>query len=506
MALDAAEGWDRFNRFVPEKPTGEQDADWMRVPRELGAELLGASAPAEPRDGGLGIVAELAGVVANPVRTAHALVNFGLGLRAGDEGPSFRVLSHAGSRSGRTLTLQQQTEGHDIVGARVRVHFGRSGDFVVTGRALADLRLRTPRASIRTTPAEAAKSATAALELPAESVRSTDLQCFPMPGGEARWVWRVGLLSEEPVADVRAYLDAETLQLTLSYNIASALSGRATIFPRNPTTPAVEVALGDLGPKPTDQLSGSRLVVVPSELPPLVQPQRDFRIDQAELAFDEPNAYYHLRRGLRYFTALKGRRRRFASPPFRPLATVVRHRPSRNNAFYVPETGKLLFGSFDVGSSALSADILYHELGHAISDNASRLSRGLPGSESRGLSEGYSDYFAESALDNPLMCDWVAPTQARNAADPTLRFAPAFLGPEHDTGSVWAAVLWGLRSQVGPSDADQIAYDSLYLVGPDSTFSDARQALQTVNKELFAGGKLGQDCAAVIDDEWAKRT
>lgn len=507
MAVSSPEAWDRFNRFIPARPVLERASAWIDVPREQTAELVADLAPPilRAREGG-GAVG-LGRGIADSLRVASSLMRLGLGTGVGRPEPDFRVVSHASSRSGRTLTLQQQAEGRDVVGATVKVHFGRSGDFVLTGRALSNLRLRSPRASVRTTAEAAGAAAAGALDLPRESVHAVELQSFPVADDEATWVWRVSLVSDEPVADVRAYLDATTLELTLSYNIASAASGPANVYPRNPkVSPAIQRQLVELDGGPPFRLAGARLVVTPSRVPPLERPVSDYLVRVGDLEFDEPNAYYHLRRGLRYFTALKGRRRAYASPPFRPVNAIVRHRPSRNNSFYVPDTGQLLFGSFDVGSSALSAEMLYHELGHAISDNASKLSRGLAGSQSRGLSEGYSDYFADSALDNPWMCDWVAPAFARNAADPNLRFGPGFAGLEHDTGAVWSGVLWGIRTQMGQADADRIAFESLYLVGPESTFEDGRRALQTANKELFGAGKTAHDGAAVIDQEWARRT
>jgi hypothetical protein len=500
MAVESPAGWERFNRYVPEPATVEREADWVDIPAAAIPGIRYLVQP-EPTSYSAGLFRRRLGAIARSVMAE------GLGIPSSEPEPQFREASHAASRSGRTLTYQQQLDGHDVVGATAKVHFGRSGDFVVTGRARTRLRLRKPRSSIGRTPGEAAAAAAHALDLPVENALEPKLQVLPSPDDEARWVWRVAVLSDDPVADVRAYVDADSLELVLSYNIASALRGKATIYPRNPVaTPAIEVSLSDLGPAPPNRLSGARLVVTPNNVAPLERPDRDFRVGAADLAFDEPNAYYHLRRALRYFTTLKGRHRRFDKPPFRPIDAIVRFRPAMQNSFYIPDKARIVFGPFQVGSGALAADILYHELGHAVSDNASRLSRGLAGSQSRGLSEGYSDYFAESALDDPHMLEWAFPAQARNAADPALRFAPGFVGKEHDVGGVWAAVLWGMRTQVGQADADRIAFDSLYLVGPDSTFADGRRSLLTVNGELFAAGKIGQDCAAVINAEWAKRT
>jgi hypothetical protein len=83
------------------------------------------------------------------------------------------------------------------------------------------------------------------------------------------------------------------------------------------------------------------------------------------------------------------------------LQAVVRDRASRRNAYYLPTQGKLRFGDFDAGPSALSADVLYTSSGtlsattHRSWDEASRLTV-------TGSSGGYSDYFAHAALGNPV--------------------------------------------------------------------------------------------------------
>ena len=304
--------------------------------------------------------------------------------------------------------LQQQVQGHDVVGANLKVNVAPSGAFVVTGRPMGDLAARAPRRPVAVTPEQATAAAAAMFDLEPSAARETKLEVFPLADGSARWSYRVSLVLEEPCADVRAYIDAVDLSLLLSFNIASALRGRASIVRIDPlrTPTLVEVGLADLGPTPADQLAGGRLIVTPGRMPGVARSNRDFRMVEADAGFDEANAFYHLRSALRYFGSLRGRRR-FPSPPFRPIRAVVRDHTSPNNAFFRPLNNDLRFG--DVGSrpTARSADIIYHEFSHAISDVAARLGRAPLDSESRGLSEGYSDYFANSILDDPRFAVWV---------------------------------------------------------------------------------------------------
>lgn len=516
MAVSSPAGWDRFTRINLTPDTIDPDPAVLRARSPMFDRVARGPAMFPSAAAGSVFLRGSHPPAAASVRAARELVaSLGMGAGSSSRWGSLRSAADLRSRVGRTVVLQQHIRGHDVVGARVKVHFGRNGEFVVTGRPLAELRERTPRDEVRTTARDAKQAAASAFDLDVSTVRDTKLQSFPVSVGEARWVWRVAMVVDQPkgndpVADVRAYFDARSLEVLLSYNIASALRGRANVFPQNPgRTPQIrDVGLWDLGPIPHDQLAGARLIVLPGTPPPLSETARDFRLSEDARGFDEANAYFQLRSALRYYTALRGRRR-FASPPFRPVRAIVRDRASRNNAYFLPSVGTLRFGDFDVGTttrpSARSADILYHELGHAVSDNAAKLGRGPRDSQARGLSEGYSDYFASSALHDPRVCDWVAPDRTRDCSDPNARFAPDFSGDEHTTGNVWAAVLWGIRARTGPQDADRVAFESMYLLDATSTFDDGREALRIVGEELARSGKIATDPSATISAEWQRR-
>ncbi len=417
-----------------------------------------------------------------------------------------RAASITGSRAGTSIVLQQQVEGHDVVGANVKVNVAPSGAFVVTGRPIGDLAGRTPLQPASAKPEQASATAAALFDVEASAVRETKLLVFPTADGSARWAYRVSLLIEDPCADVRAYIDARDLNLLLSFNIASALRGRASIFPVDPKrSPAlVDVSLADLGPTPADQLAGGRLIVTTGRPPGLARGDRDFRLTDADAGFDEANAFYHLRGALRYFGGLRGRRR-FPSPPFRPIRAIVRDPASSGNAFFRPIKNDLSFGDVQGRPTARSADVLYHEFTHAVSHFAARLGNSLQDSQTRGLNEGFSDYFAATVLDDPHFAVWVAPGGARDASDPTLRFPPGFVGSEHDTGAVWAAVLWGIRAKAGAKDTDRIVFESLFLLSEQSTFEDALRALVSADALLVSSGQMAKSHASTIRAEFQKR-
>jgi hypothetical protein len=211
-----------------------------------------------------------------------------------------RAAAVTGSRAGTNVVLQQTIEGHDVVGANVKVTFAPSGAFVVTGRPLGDVAARGPSQAATATPDEAGNAAAAAFDLEPASVLDTKLEVFPLAGGDARWAYRVSLVVEEPCADVRAYIDAATLDVLLSFNIASAaVPARARVYPKDPLrTPTLRsVRLGDLAPGA--ELTGGRLVVTPFTLPAISRPDRDFRMADVERLLPPASGAAVLRRAAR---------------------------------------------------------------------------------------------------------------------------------------------------------------------------------------------------------------
>jgi len=509
MALSTPPSWERFTQVnvsldavsgspaISPRPSGAFGASFMPIAAEEDSNAIFVRREAPIDRGRVGTAAETA-------RRVFAALNVAPEEATAKE--CVRPVSTSGSRAdGRTVVLQQHVRGHDIVGANLKVHFSPSGAVVVTGRPLGDVRAREPRDQATVSAGDAGAAAAALFDLDPASVHETKLVVFPLAEGGARWAWRITLLVDDPVADVRAYVDAANRSVLLSFNVVSALRGRASIYAIDPlrTPTCRNVSLAELGPMPDDVLAGRRLVVSTGKPPALSRRDRDFRLTDADAGFDEANAYFHLRSALRYFSKL-GTARAFPTPPFRPIKATVRDFRAPNDAFYVPDSGELRFGDVGPRPTARSADVLYHELGHAVSDSAARLGRGLLNSEARGLSEGYSDYFANSALDDPRFASWVAPHAERDASNPALHFPPGFVGEEHSTGAVWASVLWSIRTQVGREETDRIAFQSLRLLNANSTFADGLRGLIAADSELSASGQRS-GVRSAIQTEWDRR-
>ncbi len=414
-----------------------------------------------------------------------------------------RVLVTKESATGSHIVVQQTIRGAEVVGARFQLHLSEDRrPFGLTGRPIGDLSSRDPGAPPRTTEVDAIEAIRNHLKLPREVRLEVERVVFPV-GGQGVWAFQGRFTLDDPVADVRAYVRADDLSLMLSYNIVSStLRGEANVFPVNPRrTPNLAAArLDNIGPVPADRLTGAVVEVRPGVGAAFTQAFRDCRLQPADAGFDEAHAYYHLVNAVRYFERI------LDSPileaaPFAPIRAIVRHPPSAGNAFFQPSTGRLLFGDFGPRPSSRSADIIYHEFGHAVSDAICRLGRSFTlNTPARGMGEGYSDYFQASAFDNPRIGDFVLNTAQgmRDLSKPGLRFGAGFQGEEHDTGEIWGSVLWSIRGRLGAGVTDMIAIESLQFLGPNATFEEGLGALLRADARLFPlNGQAGRHADAI---------
>jgi hypothetical protein len=394
------------------------------------------------------------------------------------------------SATGTHVVLQQRIRGADVIGARYRVHF-RPGDtaYSFTGRPLGDLAQRDPGdVPANVNEDDARTAAREHFGLPADHAVDVERVIFPT-GGSSLWAWQARLSLDDPPANLRAFFGPH-LDPLLVYNIASAaLWGEARVYPVNPRrTPSLKpAALRGIGPDPPDHLKGAEIVVAPRSGGAITSELRNFCIDPTNNSFDEAATWYHLAWAIEWFQHRLGPEI-FTQAPFTPLYAIVRDTTAPNNSFFVPDASAIHLGDFGDRPAARSADIIIHELGHAISDAICRLGRSATrDTPARGMSEGYSDYFAASALGDPRIADYVADLDdgARNLSRPDLHFSTVQPPEEHKVGEVWGSVLWAIRDAIGSELADVLALESLHYLSPDHTLEEGCEALVEADRVLF---------------------
>jgi hypothetical protein len=396
------------------------------------------------------------------------------------------------------VDVQQTVRGAPVVGGTYRLHVDGGLVYAVTGNPAGAAAMFDPG---EPPPLDTNGAEKACVSIFAkDDLRFFEVQqvVFPLED-RAVWAYEVTFLDEEAAADVRAYLAADGFSLLLSHNIASALTGRARVYRINPLrTPDVEeVELDGLGPRPPDRLCGGAVDVQPSRPPPLQSMERVFLFEPRDREFDEAQVYYHLWNISSRFRQLLPAAVMGGSP-LAPIRAIVHDPRVTGNALYMPTPKELWFGDGPGSRSmARSADIVYHEYAHAITDKLCQLGQtAADGGQAGGLSEGYSDYFACSTLDDPRFGDYALndPEGARNCARSGLRFPQSFGGEVHATGEVWSSVLWAIRDEIGAADADDLVIASLEFLGPESSFEDGLAALVTADRKVFpAGDRIGRN-------------
>lgn len=160
--------------------------------------------------------------------------------------------------------------------------------------------------------------------------------------------------------------------------------------------------------------------------------------------------------------------------------------------FFLDSTGD------DVRDSALDGMVVIHEIGHGLttrvvggSDRVSCLFTLQSGS----LGEGWSDYFAMSFYNDPLVGSYSTGNLQRgirrhpydNTPLTFARFGDTNFSSPHPDGEIWAAALWDLRTAIGAEAADALVYEALEITPCNPSFTDARDSILTADQAANAG-------------------
>jgi hypothetical protein len=175
---------------------------------------------------------------------------------------------------------------------------------------------------------------------------------------------------------------------------------------------------------------------------------------------------------------------------------------SDDNSWYV--NGTLTFGSGGV-PDAEDAEVIFHELGHAIQDAQVPELLNDGGQEVRAISEGFGDYWAASyfaglgpkgAVWDTFFDKWdgITANAASGSNPPFLRKLdsakeyPTDLDREvHDDGEIWSACLWKIRKILGRDLTAKIVLESNFQLTSTSKFPDGANAILAANQKLNAG-------------------
>ena len=175
--------------------------------------------------------------------------------------------------------------------------------------------------------------------------------------------------------------------------------------------------------------------------------------------------------------------------------------PGRVQMYLWTTADPLLDGDFDQG-------VIIHELTHGLSSRLVGNGMGLAGMQSRGMGEGWSDYFGIVLLrgeGDDLDGSYAVGQYVANNFTRGIRRFPYSADPQvypfnfgdiarsagvHDVGEIWCNTLLEMRAQLirkhgfleGQRQSIQLVVDGLKLTPVNPTFLDARNAIMLADK------------------------
>ena len=398
-------------------------------------------------------------------------------------------------------THQQMLRRHPVVGARFRTVTSLSGS-VVLGGPVGDLERRDPGRVPRHSKTAVTRAVRDQLKVPASAKIEVELVVWPYEG-RGVWAYRARVIDFTEPIDVRAYVQADKeLGLLYAQDVScSANFGEGRVFRLNPGRDPVPqvVRLAELEGR-RGILKTGKLITVPAMGNAISNGKRDFRLEPDQEGFDEVCAFGHMANAMQFFRDLLGLDV-FNDELFTPLTIRVQDRTVRSQvgAFFPGQ--KMIRLADRPHPAARSGDICVHEFTHAVVHRIARLDDEFASPIALGLNEGYGDYAQATFYNDPRFGDWVRdePEGARRCDDKTLRLKADRRDSQdpHEVGAAWAALLWDLRTSVGPGVADAVTFHSLQFLGPKCTYETARQALHHADLALFPARRDGRHKAQI---------
>ncbi|MCB1018856.1 MAG: M36 family metallopeptidase [Acidobacteria bacterium] len=353
-----------------------------------------------------------------------------------------------------------------------------------------------------------------------------ELVAFAMPSGEATLAWRI--FTEAGNGSYEVVTSAQDGRLLLRRSVASEL-GSGRVFRVNPLQPSeiLEFGEGWLAPE-TAVTMGNNIdayVDFDGDDEPDTDPVEGLQNGRAfspSQVFDfdpgtgddagprhQPasvvNAFYHSNRAHDLFYDLgfgeaegnfqvdNGDRGGLGNDP---VHVEVQDIEVFGNARFLArpdgmasrvELGLELTREGTIRDWAYEGPVVIHEYTHGVTlrsvggpDVVSCLSSVQPGA----LGEGWSDYFGASFTGATVLYDYISGDYVNGLRGAAINNNPrtyADLGVPyfqvHADGTIWASLLWDIRTALGAEAADLLIYRALALTTCSPTFVDARDAI-----------------------------
>lgn len=216
----------------------------------------------------------------------------------------------------------------------------------------------------------------------------------------------------------------------------------------------------------------------------------DYTRDQQ--GFEQTNAYYFIDRMQRYVQCLG-----FTNIGNRPVR-VDAHYGTSDNSFYIQPSVSGTAGDIHYGvggvDDAEDMDVIIHEYGHALSNEASPNSNS--GSQRMAIDEAIGDYFASSlsrtmypysAWYNVFSWDGHNAFWSGRVTNSTKKYPTDITGNIYADAPIFSSALMDIHVQLGASKTDRLVLQMLYGLTSNMSMQDAAMLLVQADCSLFGG-------------------
>jgi Fungalysin metallopeptidase (M36) len=374
-----------------------------------------------------------------------------------------------------------------------------------------------------------------------ERLRAAPRALLGVDPRSGRLVWEVSLPSARPLADFVVLIDARTGEEIRVRDVLWRAEIRAALFDPNPVVAQASYSdLLDAKDRDSSLLASLRVpVLLPritsargclagvyadarlgKKAKPICRASFDFTgVGRSDDRFEALMAYFHIDRTRAYVDSL-GLSESLRAKPQKVRANGI----PEDNSFYSSMTRSMTLGSGGVDDGE-DADVIVHEYGHSLQDQAVR---GFGRTAATGsMGEGFADYLAAamSALVtggdprfDACMFEWDSVSYSGSGCgrrtDKPLTLQQVrrrCLLEIHCMGEAWSGLLYELRGTLGAdpqgqSVMDRVALEANFLLARRASFADGGRALLAADRLLYGGAHVPTIEAELIERRFCKRT
>ena len=214
-----------------------------------------------------------------------------------------------------------------------------------------------------------------------------------------------------------------------------------------------------------------------------------FNYNRSQSGFEDVNVFYHISRYRNHVDSLG-----FDMANHLVYADPHGLDENEDQSYFSPGEQRLYFGMGGV-DDAEDADVIIHEYGHFLSNNAAPSSNN-GGQERNALDEAFGDYLAVSysarlgGTFNPhYVFNWDGHNEFWNGrvVNSNKMYPADNTGSIYARSGIWSAVLWGLHEEIGGLATDSLIYEAHYNYANGLTMPNAAKLLIEADTVLTGG-------------------